>query len=116
MATNSRDRQPPSRDRLDAAPGGVTVDYQPPHGPAVVARLAIVADSRPVATSELTTLLGRRLRFLSVLFAVLFGVVMLLAFLVGSFATGSEKAARWDNIAASTGSFPFPFWRESAMG
>jgi len=78
IATNSADREALNRDRPDAAPGGLTVDYQPSQDRAEVTRLAVAAGSGPAATSGLTTLLRRRLRFLSVLFAVLFGTVELL--------------------------------------
>ena len=78
MAINSADGSPLNRVRPDATPAGVTVDYQPPRDPAEAPRLAVVAGSRPGATSELVTLLRRRLRFLSVLFAALFGMVELL--------------------------------------
>jgi serine/threonine-protein kinase len=58
----------------------VTVDYQPPQGRADIPRLAIIAGSGSKAISELASLLLRRLRFLSVLFAGLLGIVSLLVF------------------------------------
>jgi serine/threonine-protein kinase len=42
------------------------------------------------------------LRFLSVLFAVLFGVVMALTFVIGSSAAGSEGAAWWVHVRHAT--------------
>jgi hypothetical protein len=106
LAINPADGLPLNRVRPDATQAGATVDYQPPQDLAEVPRLAVVAGSGPATTSELTTLLRRRLRFLSVLFAVLFGVVMLLmmllTFLVGSSAAVSEGAAWWNNVRHAT--------------
>jgi eukaryotic-like serine/threonine-protein kinase len=78
LATNSADGFPLNRVRPDAANVGLTVDYQPPPEQAQPPRLAVVAGSGSKATSELASLLHRRLRFLSVLFAGLLGIVTLL--------------------------------------
>ena len=80
MVSKSAEGLPLNRAGPDAAPGGVTVDYQPPQGRADIPRLAIIAGSGSKATSELASLLRRRLRFLSVLFAGLLGIVSLLVF------------------------------------
>ncbi len=103
MATNSADRETLNRDRPDVAPGGVTVDFQTSQDRADVPRLAVVAGSGPAATSELTTLLRRRLRFLSVLFAVLFGTVELLT--LGLAITGLpavEGQVWWESVRHAT--------------
>jgi len=103
LAINSADRSPQNRVRPDATPAGVTVDYQPPRDPAEAPRLAVVAGSRPGATSELVTLLRRRLRFLSVLFAALFGMVELLT--LGNAITGFpavEGSVWWESVRHGT--------------
>jgi serine/threonine-protein kinase len=74
----SGDGLPRNHPGPDAAPTGVTVDYQPSRDWADVPRVAVVAGPTSRATSELAAILLRRLRFLSVLFAGLLGIVTLL--------------------------------------
>jgi hypothetical protein len=77
LATPSADGYPLNRNRADAANVGLTVDYQPQQEQGQCPRLAVVAGSASRATSELAGLLHRRLRFLSILFAGLLGIVTL---------------------------------------
>ena len=88
MATNSADGSPRNRGRPDAAPLGLTVDYQSPQDQTESRRLALVAGSGQGATAQLTTLLRRRLLFLSLVFAVIFGIVTLI--LLGRLLSGER--------------------------
>jgi eukaryotic-like serine/threonine-protein kinase len=58
--------------------GGRTVDYQPPQEQAVAPRVAAVAGSGARATTELATLLRRRLLFVSLLYSGILGIVTLI--------------------------------------
>jgi serine/threonine-protein kinase len=78
LTTNSEDGLTRNRVRPDAAQVELTVDYQPPQDWAEAPRVAVVAGTGSRATSELATILLRRLRFLSVLFAGLLGIVTLI--------------------------------------
>ncbi len=103
MRSKSAEGLPRNLASPDAVPGGVTVHYQPPQEPAEIPHLAVIAGSGPAATSELVTLLRRRLRFLSVLFAVLFGTVELLT--LGLAITGLpavEGAVWWESVRHAT--------------
>jgi eukaryotic-like serine/threonine-protein kinase len=71
---------PLNRVRPDAARVGPTVDYQSLQDQAQDGRIAVVAGSGPGETAVLAILLRRRLFFLSVLFAILFGIVALIYF------------------------------------
>jgi hypothetical protein len=77
LATHSEDGSPLNRGRPDAGNTGLTDFYQPPPQQTQPPRLAVVAGSGSKATSELASLLHRRLRFLSLLFAGLLGIVTL---------------------------------------
>ena len=80
MVANSADGLPVNHVRNESAHAGLTVDYRPPQDQAQGGRIAVVAGSGPGETAELAILLRRRLFFLSVLFAVLFGIVALIYF------------------------------------
>jgi hypothetical protein len=84
LATPSADGYPLNRGRADAANAGLTVDYQPQQEQGQCPRLAVVAGSASRATSELAGLLHRRLRFLSILFAGLLGIVTLVVLITYS--------------------------------
>jgi hypothetical protein len=77
---DSADDLPANRVRNEPAPVGPTVDYRLPQDQAEGSRIAGLSGSGSGATAELTTLLHRRLFFLSVLFAALFGIVALIYF------------------------------------
>lgn len=100
MAINSADNLPLNRVESDPAHAGLTVDYQPPEDQAEILRLAVGAGSGRAAKSELATILRRRLRFLAVLFAVLFGSVMILTLAFGREA-GYEGAGWWVNVRSA---------------
>lgn len=78
MASNSADNVPLNHVEPDAPLPGVTVAYQSRQDSAENLHLAMAAGSGTGATSELTGLLHRRLRFLSLLFAGLLGIVTLI--------------------------------------
>jgi serine/threonine-protein kinase len=89
LATRSADDSPRSRGRPDAAPLGLTVDYQPPQDDATDGRrVALVTGSGPVATSLLAALLRHRLLGLSSLFAGLLGIVA--AIILGGALLGAQ--------------------------
>ncbi len=89
MATNSADDLRLNRVRLDTPRPGPTVDYHPSQDREDF-RVPVVSGSVLGATSELAAILRRRLLFISLLFAVLFGIVS--SMILGNHLLGTEVA------------------------